>query len=221
MKCWTKTHILTKINKMVVPVIEVNGVQKEILASAFIIDQGLIITAAHTFFDEKGNKKSTQFKIKVGESFYHLGKPIYEEYQQLGQKYAKTDFIYKDLSIFHLPINIEYNSELTLSTNYDYNSPVSLVGTPDSDSVVKTISGFIQNQKESATNIEPGGSNMRYFNNCFRINKSVDDGFSGGPVIMGNQVYGMIVFGSPEKGTTAIKSEYILEKIREFKYDND
>lgn len=198
---------------MIIPIIKLTEAKREVVASAFIIDR-LIITAGHTFHDDHENRLSNQYEFKIGGQFYPLGKPIHDEYRMKSTKYLSSDYIYEDLYLFKLPENVEYNSEQSLSQKCVFNKQISFMGYPNSELKAITETGRILDCRQSGTNLTNGDSNMRYFQNCIRVDTAVDEGFSGGPVFSDNEVYGMVVFGFPGCGTTAIKSEYILEKIK-------
>lgn len=196
---------------MIVTIIELSDDGKEeFVGSGFIIESGLLITAGHTFF-EGNEKKSSTFYARVNDICFKLSNSLHDEYLKKEIGYNKHDVTYYDLYVFKVPENIGVHSELRLSNNIDFNMSVDLVGFCTSETEFNKKEGIILNHRESVTNISFYDSNIRTFKNCFRVDVTVEHKMSGGPVLKGNDVLGMIVFGFPGTGTTAIKSSHIIE----------
>lgn len=214
-----------KMREQVVPIFGLLEGNKRVIGTAFIIRQGLIVTAAHTFYDEikdkcyivSAKRKEEPFEIEVNSEKFILGAPVYERYSW--DYKTIDDETYHDLSIFKMPEGLNVESELSFSDvlSGDFRVKGYPFSTANLDTSSLCIISSIMSSNRTYEN-ENGENVTLAFNNCFRIKQTLTYGYSGGPAVTDNRVLGMVVFGpkDPEddKGTALIKAEYILEIIK-------
>lgn len=214
-----------KMREQVVPIFGLLEGKKQVIGTAFIIRQGLIITAAHTFYNEiKENRvvtsttrKDEQFEIEVNSEKFILGAPVYERYSW--DYKTIDDETYHDLSIFKLPKGLMIESKLELDNLEDGHMVIK--GFPNTNNQIITNPCNIDNKEYSIRTYQKEPAIRRCFTNCFHIKPSFQTGFSGGPVLLdGNKVVGMVVYGDTNPstfgGTTAIKAIHIFEILSKF-----
>jgi len=201
-----------ELRNMIVPVYgSFQGINTPI-GTAFILKSGLVITTAHIFYNS-GIRNTCNYEIRLNGKNYLLNIPIFEEF--------KSDYplpgeeAYLDLSVFNLQNELIVNSELELSFNLE--DWIYMMGYPFADDTLNTTHCDIDigDYSYKTFSIEP--FKRVVFSNCFRVQQFTGEGSSGGPVLSGNRVLGMIVFGHLKSGTTALKSEYIRGKLIELK----
>jgi hypothetical protein len=205
------TNSKEELSNMIVPVYGLlNGLNTSI-GTAFILKNGLVVTSAHIFYNSSGVRNNIDHGISVKGRNYPFSDPIFEEFPRASQ-YSNTDNEeYIDLSVFHLPVGLEIRSELVLS--FTYNERLYIKGYPCSNDTLNTTFCEIDILEYSYKTFSNEPFIRLKFSNCFRILQFAGDGSSGGPVLSGNRVVGMVVYGHPESGTTALKSEYIQGKL--------
>lgn len=206
---------------MILPVVN----KKNVNATVFLIQQSLIITAAHTFYNEvkKGDliisatRKDEVFEIEVSNKRFALGEPLYERYSW--DYKTIVDETYHDLSIFKLPEGLINKSNLVLDNIADGHMVIK--GFPNADKQIETTPCNIDNEEYSIRTYQKEPAIRKRFTNCFNFKQAIQPGFSGGPILMaGNKVVGMVVYGDTnpytEGGTTAIKATHIIEILSNF-----
>jgi len=203
----------------VVPVLGLLNEEIQVIGTAIVLKCGLIITAAHTFYNEVkegglvicASRKDEVFEIEVNHERFALGEPLYErcswDYKTI------VDETYHDLSIFKLPEGLNLHSGFELSHNTEFKESVLLKGYPHSTGELESIRSAVYNEKSSTRTYQKEPLIRKMFTNCFQLQENITPGMSGGPVHFQNEVLGMNVYGHPYSGTTAIKAEYILEII--------
>ncbi|MBK6346850.1 MAG: hypothetical protein IPF68_13120 [Bacteroidales bacterium] len=213
------------MQRQVIPIFGLLEGDNQVIGTAIILKCGLMITAAHTFYEEikegevtvEAGRKNEIFEIAVDEKKYTLGEPIYEMYSLDFSRI--NDEIYHDLTIYKMPDGLINESDLILSD--DCAGYMVMKGYPAKENNLDTTFCTIANPDFSVRNYRKTPDSRKKFNNCFHIHQSISHGYSGGPVLCdGINVFGMIVYGDPnpatEGGTTAIKAEYIKNIIRRF-----
>ena len=109
-------------------------------------------------------------------------------------------------------IGCNEKSALVLNTNIPQR--VTMSGYFEDDCELSNVSSRVDNKNVSRRDYEHGqAGHLITFENCFTIHKYTGKGISGGPVLDGKKVIGMCVYGAPGNGTTALKSEYIMQVI--------
>lgn len=210
------------MRRQVVPIYSLIDKEYKACATAIILDCGLIITAAHTFYDGKGSRTDEKFVIQESGKYYKLFDPIYDKFSF--DYTSIRDSIYHDLCIYKIPVDLTVVSDLTLFVDLNEKMPVIIKGYPVSDSTPFSKHSTILNVVSSNRKYDNGKIELE-FSNCFKLEHPIPPGISGGPVLLNNpefvnnKVLGMIVYG-PENydsdfGCTAIKAEYIMKIIDE------
>jgi len=205
------TSVKQELSNMIVPVYGLlNGLNTSI-GTAFILKNGLVITAAHIFYNTSGVRNNFKHEISVKGRNYPIGDPIFEEFLCASQYSINDKGEYIDLSVFRLPAELEIRSELELSFNY--NERLYIKGYPVSNDTLNTTFCEIVNLEYSYKTFSIEPFIRLKFSNCFRVLQFAGDGSSGGPVLFGNRVVGMVVYGHQDSGTTALKSDYLQGKL--------
>ncbi len=205
------------MREKIIPIFGLLDGIRQVIATAFIIKQSLIITAAHTFYNEikeechviSATRKDEVFEIEVDGKRYPLGKPVYERYSWDYE--TIIDETYHDLSVFKKPVGFNLHSELELTS--EMKNFVFLSGYLHSNIEFESYKSDIYNENSSTRTYRKEPLIRKKFSNCFQLQENTGPGMSGGPVLFQNEVHGMIVFGHRDSGTTAIKAEHILEVI--------
>jgi hypothetical protein len=191
---------------------------KEAFGSGFIVGNHLF-TAAHIFFN--GNTieshESFYFEIENDKFEFKNTNLILFEYTYIGDYSGKESSFY-DLAIFDIS-NLKI---IQSSLEFDIqplvlNQEVISKGFSD---LGQSFDEFDARVKFPLYSIMGVGTNegAGKFNNCSKIDTIVNSGNSGCPVLFQNRVVGMVVTSNDDgseinKGTSLIKSEYILEKL--------
>jgi hypothetical protein len=191
---------------------------KEAFGSGFIVGNHLF-TAAHIFFN--GNT------IESYESFYLVIENVKFEFKNVTQilfeyrhisEYSGKESNFYDIAIFDIsnlkiiPSKLEFdNQPLVL------NQEVISKGFSDFGKSYDEFNAKVKFPLFSFMGVGTNGGTGK-FTNCSKIDTVVKPGNSGGPVFFQNKVVGMVVTSNDDgfeinKGTSIIKSEYILEKL--------
>lgn len=210
----------------IVPVLGLLNEEIQVIGTAIVLKCGLIITAAHTFYNEVkeeglvicASRKDEVFEIEVNNKRFALGEPLYERYSW--DYKTIVDETYHDLSIFKLPEGLMIESKLALD-NFIEDGHMVIKGFPNTNNQIETQSCDIDNRAYSIRTYQKQPTIRKRFTNCFHIRQSFQTGFSGGPILLdGNKVVGMVVYGDTNPstfgGTTAIKAIHIFEILSKF-----
>lgn len=192
---------------MVFPILEKTDDGYESVGTAFLLKSGLIVTAAHNFIKDYEFNFKTSYFFHNGECL-EFGLPVYLDCQQ---EYKQGESIYRDLAVFRNKNLNQGLSDLEFSSGFTNN--LIMYGFPAGIEELSKIDCEISNKDYSYRSYDWRGKHSLKFINCFSVNRPSKGGFSGGPIINGAKVYGMIVFGTELIGATAIKSEYIKEIV--------
>jgi hypothetical protein len=201
--------ILLNNNEAIVPIYRVHNCSRSLIGTATILKDGIIMAATHTFYpDDK--RLNDVYEIFVKNKFIQLGPPYH--YEKDKDQYQHLEFAnYEDLSLFLLPSDLDIQSDLILS---DYVDDIYFIKgyVSSAEDLYSVICNFdtLDYSKRKYSN-DP--LIKVTFTNCFRIINPGYEGLSGGPILSGNRVVGMVVYGGVESGTTAIKSNYIRNII--------
>lgn len=217
-----------KMREQVVPIFGLLEGKKQVIGTAFIIKQGLIITAAHTFYNEikdrclvnSAIRKDEQFEIEVNSEKFILGAPVYERYSW--DYKTIDDETYHDLSIFKMPEGLSLRSGFELTHNTELEESVLMKGYPHSTNELESIRSAVYNENSSTRTYQKKPLIRKMFTNCFQLQENSPSGMSGGPVHFQNEVFGMIVYGPTSCGSiggcTATKSDYIQRILNKIVY---
>jgi len=195
---------------MILPVYGLLSNEKKHFGSAFILSSGLLITAGHNLRNDYDEKFDSIF-IEINDSIFILDNPLFKEYKSV---YENSIDNYLDLAIFKTNNDFDCVSELTLSSELPYE--VTMKGFVVNGFQLESIESRIESKDYSYKSFDPiDVTKSVKFKNCFYMSHPTNPGISGGPVLNGQEVVGMIVYGHEYSGTTAIKASYIIEKINE------
>lgn len=192
---------------MILPIWIFKDEEWKVIGTGFLIEPVYLLTAGHNIYTDPSSIE--KFKTRINGSDIILDDCKYLEYK-LPIFYSSEDVIYQDLAIYIIPSLIGFKSDLQLSNDFDNNSSVEMVGFSDSDQFLDRTVGNITKRYESDRNSE-----KQVFYNCFKISNSPKVGNSGGPVLIGNKVCGMIVYANLGNDCTALRSSYILQRIND------
>lgn len=207
--------------QMVLPIF---NEKKKFIGSATVIENDIILTAAHNFFSDDNNaiRVAGKFFIRYKNEFIELPDPLFEEFvpKAVATKYCEE---YADITIFKAPHSLKLAKlkyKLHWPSSVAYNVKVDLIGFCDDRISPNTSSGLILDSRMAVTNVSDNDSINKTFKNCFRISNFLCDGYSGGAVLLDNCCIGIIVFGTPKKTASivALKASWISSLLQTIKH---
>lgn len=196
---------------MILPVYGSHNNEKKHFGSAFILSSGLLITAGHNLRNDYDEKFDSIF-VEINDSKFVLDNPLFHEYES---EYNSNIDNYLDLAIFRPKYCCNGISELTLEPS-ELPDEATMKGFIVNGLQLETIESRIVTKEYSYRSYDYfDASKSVKFKNCFCLSHPTAPGISGGPVLDGLNVVGMIVYGHELSGPSAIKASYIIEKINE------
>lgn len=192
-------------------------IDNTVFGSGFIVGVNLF-TAAHVFLYEGKITYDDYYFVFENIKFEFINaKIIFIEYISIDEYTGKEDF-FNDLAIFDISnYKLSVNKFEFSHTPIKYNEVVITNGFSNSGDTYDKFESKVTFSEYAGMGVGTNGG-MGCFKNCFKIDKFVAPGNSGGPVFYKDLVVGMIVAGNESGikaiiGTSILKTDYILNCI--------